>query len=218
MASIERALVSWQIKQWPQGKPKRYGVIRQSARRGGGYAPRRGAKRNAGADDGCVTNVHSARARLVSDHSGFTKEKDTYGLAVAARFLCLGRSEQPVFCFGSRIGPLNVKIASSSALRRMAISNILAANATPLLRAFALPCGSQHLARHPKVSQRELRFDLSRVLRESAIARLQISKLTLQHPKRMLHLRSYTQPFQGLCEANLVTWRAVQGRRVRRDV
>jgi hypothetical protein len=67
MASIERALVSWQIKQWPQGKPKRYGVIRQSARRGGGYAPRRGAKRNAGADDGCVTNVHSARARLVSD-------------------------------------------------------------------------------------------------------------------------------------------------------
>jgi hypothetical protein len=27
-----------------------------------------------------------------------------------------------------------------------------------------------------------------------------------------------TQPFQGLCEANLVTWRAVQGRRVRRDV
>ena len=79
----------------------------------------------------------------------------------------------------------------------MAISNILAANATPLLRAFALPCGSQHLARHPKVSQRELRFDLSRVLRESPIARLQISKLTLRHPKRMLHLRSYTrfQPF-----------------------
>jgi hypothetical protein len=36
----------------------------------------------------------------------------------------LGRSEQPVFCFGSLIDALNVKIASSSALRRMAISKI----------------------------------------------------------------------------------------------
>ena len=29
---------------------------------------------------------------------------------------------------------------------------------------------------------------------------------------------TYSQPFEGLCASNLVTWRPVQGRRVRRNV
>jgi hypothetical protein len=46
------------------------------------YTYRRGAKRDAGADDGCVTNACSARAHLVSDHSVVVREESHYGLAV----------------------------------------------------------------------------------------------------------------------------------------
>jgi len=46
------------------------------------YTYRRGAKRDAGADDGCVTNACSARAYLVSDHSVVVREESHYGLAV----------------------------------------------------------------------------------------------------------------------------------------
>ena len=44
-------------------------------------AGRRGAQRDAGADEPFVTGGGGARVHLVSDHSGFTQEVDTYGLA-----------------------------------------------------------------------------------------------------------------------------------------
>ncbi|MGF7137031.1 hypothetical protein P3T40_008544 [Paraburkholderia sp. EB58] len=56
--------------------------------------PNGGAQRNAGTDDGFVTNACDTRAHLVSDHSVFTQVKDTYRLAVAARFLCDGKESK----------------------------------------------------------------------------------------------------------------------------
>jgi hypothetical protein len=53
------------------------------------YARRRGAQRDAGTDECLVTNPGNARAGLVSDHSRWMTGMAHYGLAVAARFLCL---------------------------------------------------------------------------------------------------------------------------------
>jgi hypothetical protein len=47
-----------------------------------GYARRRGAQRDAGADDCFVMEVDGAREGLVSDRSGIIAEGDTYYLAV----------------------------------------------------------------------------------------------------------------------------------------
>jgi hypothetical protein len=51
-----------------------------------------------GVDERLVTNGEDARDGLVSDHSGFTQEMDTYGLAVAsaffAYFLCGGKESK----------------------------------------------------------------------------------------------------------------------------
>ena len=49
---------------------------------GSGYAGRRGAKRNAGADECFVTYANCAKDGLVSAHSGFAPEGDAYKLAV----------------------------------------------------------------------------------------------------------------------------------------
>ena len=109
----------------------------------------------------------------------------------------LKRSEQPVFCSGYLTGTLRMKIASSFAPRWTAFGCAWATG-VPLLRyVFALHCSSQLSARHPQIGQRELRFDLSRVLRQAAVPRLHISKLPFQHAERMLHLRSHArfQPF-----------------------
>jgi len=46
------------------------------------YTRRRGAQRNAGTDEYFVTKAGGATAGLVSDHSGFIQEMDTYKLAV----------------------------------------------------------------------------------------------------------------------------------------
>ena len=48
----------------------------------GCYAIRRGAERDAGADECFVTEVGGARSGLVSDQCRFTGEGDSYWLAV----------------------------------------------------------------------------------------------------------------------------------------
>ena len=50
----------------------------------------------------------------------------------------------------------------------------------------------QLATRHPKIREREQRFELSCVLRQAAIPNLHITKLPLDHAKRMLDLRPDT--------------------------
>lgn len=45
------------------------------------------------------------------------------------------------------------------------------------------------MAHHPQVGQRKQRLKLQRVLLQSSVAHLHISKLPLDHPKRVLHFR-----------------------------
>jgi hypothetical protein len=53
---------------------------------------------------------------------------------------------------------------------------------------FAYSCLFQGLSGHPQMDQRKLRHDLSRVLSQSSVACLLVSKLSLEDPQRMLDL------------------------------
>ena len=64
----------------------------------------------------------------------------------------------------------------------------------PLLRPLA--CLQAHsslrrqqlVAHHPQIGQRKQRLELQRVLLQTSVAHLRVSKLPLDHPKGMLHL------------------------------